>query len=90
MPVSVEDIVKTILAINQRRANRYSPKTAETETIDAPIGVDSIALMLNVSVTDIEPLIQQMIDFDMLETVSEMHRKYRGNVKWKKVRLKQE
>jgi hypothetical protein len=89
MDITIENILTTIVNINQRKLANFVVKPQNGITPNYPIGVDSLALILNVKVDEIEPIIKEMISFDILEMVNGRSTIPGGRKGWDKVRLKE-
>jgi hypothetical protein len=90
MQITSRDILKVIEDINHRKSEYYlSVKTPKNTVPNIPVGIDSIALILHAKVEDIEPVIDDMIAFHLLEQVAQKTQVHSGRKGWKKVRLKE-
>lgn len=89
MSLKIEDILTAIKNINERKAANYvvKPKNASTSTPNLPIGIDSLAYELKVKIDMIEPIIEEMISFNILEVVHQKVHVHSKRVGWKQIKL---
>ena len=89
MNITVETILDAIEKINERKRDNLIIKPNRSIMPNTIIGIDSLALILNVKVDDIEPIIDEMISYNILEQLPHTLQSNGGRKGWKKVRLKE-